>query len=135
MVNKDWNFFNFFEQLLKNSIENFITWIFYLMRPYSPNSKIIITTYLWIYLNIKQIYTKVYYNCEKKGHHSFVLRNNLKIFLLFVCHCVVLYSSLTALSSTCILTYKFFSLFCFYEPHVILLPLTLFCFVHLCFKI
>ena len=66
MVNNDWNLFNLSKQSPENSIENsrkfkilnFLlensrSWIFYFMKPYSPNSNIIITTYPCIYLYIQ----------------------------------------------------------------------------------
>ena len=122
-------------QIFEISLRKFQNLNFHFMKPYSPNSNIIITTYPCLYPNIQQIHGEIYHKCERREYNFFVLQEYLKIFLLFVCHCVVLYSSLNALSSPCILTYKCFSLFCFCETHVILLPLTLFCFVHLCFKI
>ena len=64
IVHKAWNFFNISEQSLENSAENHVpqffivpgensrTWIFDFMKQYFPNSNIIITTYLCIYIYI-----------------------------------------------------------------------------------
>ena len=74
-VNKYWNLFNLSEQSPENSAKNsrkfqkiqnfkfslrkFQNLNFHFMKPYSPNSNIIITTYPYIYLYIQQSPTRL----------------------------------------------------------------------------